>query len=173
MTPAASGVGPPAFAGKIQALTFPVGVPTNNESSSFNESASTTLACRGLVRSNLKSSCADLIRASMSSHSGIKRRGWPGQARPRRLLHGSVPDQYRLCVRPDFPRTALRENGNLGLLVATAVGPTPPLSRGVTVGNPKPFWVRLYVLGQIRLMGRSLSLMMEEYNTIVAKLVVL
>jgi hypothetical protein len=66
---------------------------------------STTYACPGFVRSRLKSSCADLIRASKSLPLDVGRSGWPGQARPRRHLHGSTRDQNPLCVQANFPRT--------------------------------------------------------------------
>ena len=46
--------------------------------------------------------------------SGAGRRGWPGQARPRRICMVGREVDTRSACRPDFPRTAMREGGNPG-----------------------------------------------------------
>jgi hypothetical protein len=76
----------------------------------FGEIISAMITSLDLTGINLKSSCADLIRASTSlfrTLEGVDGRDRPGQDE----ISGSICS----VIRPqDFPRTVLRESGNPG-----------------------------------------------------------
>src|SRR6266702_2090293 len=106
--------------------TSPKVIRHSRESAGLSgEIISATITGLGLTGIDLKSSCADLIRASTSlfrALEGVDGRAKPGQDE----IGGSICS----VIRPqDFPRTALRESGNPGPqgLIAR---PGPPLSRG-------------------------------------------
>ena len=77
---------------------------------------------------DLKSSCADLIRASTSLFRALE--GVDGRDK---LGQDEISGSICSVIRPqDFPRTALRESGNPGISITC---PGPPLSRGRRLEN--------------------------------------
>jgi hypothetical protein len=67
------------------------------------EIISTTITGLGLTAIDLKSSCADLFRASTSLFQAFEEHGWPGQARPRRNPRVDLLRYAAARFSPDSP----------------------------------------------------------------------